>query len=57
MRIGVDAADEGTFEAGKWKSLKRLNGDETHASTWDGTGAKLADDKVSIQKISFYRYK
>jgi Domain of unknown function (DUF5597)/Beta-galactosidase len=57
MRMGVDAADEGDFENGKWVSKRRLNGDEVHASTWDGTGPKLPGDKVSIQKISFYRYK
>jgi Domain of unknown function (DUF5597)/Beta-galactosidase len=56
-RIGVDATDEGIYEKGKWVSKRRLNGDEVHASTWDGTGAKLSGDKVSIQKISLYRYK
>jgi hypothetical protein len=55
-RIGVLAVDEGTFENGKWIAQRRLNGDETHASTWDGTGNKLPADKVSIQKISLYRY-
>ncbi len=57
MRIGVLAVDDGTFEDGKWIAKRRLNGDETHASTWDGTGNKLPGNKVSIQKISLYRYK
>ena len=57
MRIGVDAVDEGTFKSGKWVSERRLNGDEVHASTWSGTGLKLPNNKVSIQKISIYRYK
>jgi Domain of unknown function (DUF5597)/Beta-galactosidase len=56
-RIGVLAVDEGTFEDGKWIAERRLNGDETHASTWDGTGNKLPADKISIQKISLYSYK
>jgi hypothetical protein len=57
MRIGVDATDEGIFENKKWISKRRLNGDEVHASTWDGTGNKLPADKVSIQKISLYQFK
>jgi beta-galactosidase GanA len=57
MRIGADAVDEGTFKNGKWITERRLNGDEVHASTWSGTGPKLPGDKVSIQKISLYRYK
>ena len=55
-RIGILAVDEGTFENGKWIAQRRLNGDETHASTWDGTGNKLPADKISIQKISLYKY-
>ena len=57
LRVAVDAVDEGTFEDGKWIPLRRLNGDEVHASTWSGSGLKLPDDKVSIQRISLYRYK
>jgi hypothetical protein len=57
MRLGVNAVDEGTFENGKWISERRLNGDETHASTSSGTGLKLSSNRVSIQRISLYRYK
>jgi hypothetical protein len=57
MRVAVDAVDEGTFKDGKWISERRLNGDEVHASTWSGTGLRLPGHKVSIQKISLYRYK
>lgn len=57
MRVAIDAVDEGIFKDGVWLPEKRLNGDETHASTWDGTGLKLGDRKASIQKISLYRYK
>lgn len=57
MRVAVDAVDEGTFSEGKWTTERRLNGDEVHASTWDGTGLILPDNRISIQRISLYRYK
>lgn len=57
MRVAVDAVDEGTFKDGKWVSERRLNGDEVNASTWSGTGLTFPNQKVSIQKISLYRYK
>jgi beta-galactosidase GanA len=56
LHIGVTAVDEGTFENGKWIAQRRLNGDEVHASTWDGTGNKLPENKFSIQKISLYHF-
>jgi hypothetical protein len=57
MHVGIETVNEGIFIDEKWVPLKRLNGDEVHASTWSGTGLKLPDDKVSIQKISLYLYK
>jgi hypothetical protein len=57
MHVGIDVVDEGIFNGEKWVPLKRLNGDEVHASTWSGTGLKFPDDKVSIQRISLYLYK
>jgi hypothetical protein len=57
IRIAVDKVDEGTFINGKWVSKRRLNGDETHASTFSGTGLKLPGNKVSIQKITLYSYR
>jgi Domain of unknown function (DUF5597)/Beta-galactosidase len=57
IRIGLDIVDDGTFKDGEFVPERRLNGDETHASTWSGTGLKLPDNKVSIQKVSLYRYK
>ncbi len=56
-RLGVDKVDEGIFGNGKWIPERRLNGDEVHASTWSGTGLKLPGNKVSIQRITIYRYK
>jgi hypothetical protein len=57
FRIAVDKVDEGIFENGKWIPKRRLNGDEVHASTWSGSGLKLPSNKVSIQRISIYKYK
>jgi hypothetical protein len=57
MRVAIDAVYEGTFENGKWVAERRLNGDEVHASTWDGTGLKFPGNRPAIQKISLYHYK
>jgi beta-galactosidase GanA len=57
MRVAVDKVDDGTFEGSQWIPKRRLNGDEVHASTSDGTGLKLRANKVGIQKISLYQYK
>ena len=57
FRIAVEKVDEGTFVNGEWIAKRRLNGDEVHASTWSGTGLKLPSNKVSIQRISIYKYK
>ncbi|MEO6548777.1 MAG: DUF5597 domain-containing protein [Ferruginibacter sp.] len=57
LHIGIDRVDEGVYEKEKWIPKRRLNGDETHASTWDGTGIKLVSEAVAIQKVSFYNFK
>ncbi len=57
MRIALDKVDEGTFKAGSWMAERRLNGDETHASTYDGTGLRFPQGKVSVQKVSLYKYR
>jgi hypothetical protein len=57
MRVALDVVDEGTFEGRKWVSERRINGDETHASTWDGNGLRFPPQNVGIQKISLYLYK
>ena len=57
QRIGVLSADEGIFKGDQWIAHRRLNGDETHASTWDGTGNKMPADKPGIQKIILYHYR
>ena len=57
MRVALDLVDEGSFKNGSWVSERRLNGDETHASTWSGTGLKLPSQKTTIQKVTLYHYK
>ncbi|MDH6316166.1 hypothetical protein M2457_001905 [Parabacteroides sp. PF5-13] len=53
--VGVDQVYEGVFKNGQWVPGRLLNGDETHCSTFSGTGLKMP--VASIQKISLYRYK
>ena len=57
QRIGVLSADEGFFRGNQWIATRRINGDETHASTWDGTGNKMPADKPGLQKIILYHYR
>jgi len=56
-RVALDIVDEGTFINGKWIPERRLNGDETHASTFDGAGLRLPEERVAIQKVSLYKYR
>jgi hypothetical protein len=51
----VDNVYEGEYRDGEWIPGRLLNGDETHCSTFSGTGLKMPG--MSIQKISLYRYK
>jgi hypothetical protein len=57
LRAAVNAVDERTFKVGKWISKIGLNEDEVLAGTSSGTGVKLPSNHISVQKISFYRYK
>lgn len=57
FRPGINSVDEGIFKDGIWTLLRRLNGDETHASTWSGTVIRLPRDTYGIQKISIYKYR
>jgi hypothetical protein len=53
--IGIDKVYEGVFKNGIWTPGRLLNGDETHCSTFSGTGLKMPG--LSIQRITLYRYK
>jgi hypothetical protein len=54
--VGIDFVDEGTFEKGRWVPGRRLNGDEVHTSTFDGTGLRLPGLQPVIQRVKLYRY-
>jgi hypothetical protein len=56
MHAGILTDDEGIFKDGEWQPQRRLNGDETHASTYDGTGVRLTE-VVNIQRVTLYNYK
>ena len=49
---GIDKSWEGTFEDGKWKPGRLLNGDQTH----QGRLVRLPLGKFSIQRTTLYRY-
>lgn len=57
MHVALEAVDEGSFRDGKWINERRLNGDEIHTSLFTGTGLRIPDRKVSIQKVTLYQYK
>lgn len=53
-RVGIDVAEEGTFDAdGKWRPGRRLNGDQTH----QGRHIRLPPGEPQIQRVTFYRYR
>ncbi|NCD09552.1 MAG: glycoside hydrolase family 42 [Negativicutes bacterium] len=53
--VAVDNVYEGVYSNGEWIPGRLLNGDETHCSTFSGTGLKMPG--MSIQKITLYRYR
>jgi hypothetical protein len=52
--VALDRVEEGIFTDGKWTVTRVLNGDETHCSTFSGTGLKMPG--MTIQKVKLYRY-
>ncbi|NLO02605.1 MAG: DUF5597 domain-containing protein, partial [Bacteroidales bacterium] len=52
--VGVGTVYEGLFENGRWIQGRVLNGDQTHASIFTGTGLKI--NTLGIQRITLYRY-
>jgi hypothetical protein len=56
MRTAINTVDEGLFKEREWIPKRRLNGDETHASTYDGTGVRLTHE-INIQRVTLYNYK
>jgi hypothetical protein len=56
--LGVNTGNISSVSAeGKPVPRRRLNGDEVHTSTFDGTGLRLTGPGVSIQRVKLYRYR
>ncbi|WP_089377547.1 GH35 family beta-galactosidase [Lutibacter flavus] len=52
-KAGILKADEGIFENNKWKTIRHLNGDQTH----QGRHIRIPFGEYSIQKFKLYTYK
>lgn len=50
--VGILKTEEGRFENGKWKVIRRLNGDQTH----QGRHIRIFLDDYSIQRFELYNY-
>lgn len=51
--VGIEHAAEGTYEQGRWKPGRWLNGDQTH----QGRHINLPGDGYTIQRVKLYRYR
>lgn len=51
-QVGLEAVEEGYFQAGRWTATRRLNGDQTH----QGRHVRLPPGDYTIQKMRLYRY-
>ncbi len=51
--VGILKIDEGTFENKTWKTLRHLNGDQTH----QGRHLRIAVGDYEIQQLQLYLYK
>ena len=50
---GILSADEGRFVKGRWQTIRRLNGDQTH----QGRHIRLEPNDFSIQRVKLYRHR
>ena len=50
---GILRADEGTYNKGKWKSNRRMNGDQDH----QGRHIRIPTGEWNIQRVKLYQYK
>lgn len=51
-RVGILKNEEGSFENGKWKVVRHLNGDQTH----QGRHIRINHGDYSIQRLELYEY-
>jgi beta-galactosidase GanA len=52
IKAGISSVDAGIFEKGEWKSIQRLNGDQTH----QGRHVRLPNTSFSILRLYLYQY-
>lgn len=52
LNVGILKVDEGRFYEKKWKTLRHLNGDQTH----QGRHINIGTNQYAIQKIKLYNY-
>jgi beta-galactosidase GanA len=52
-QVGFEKLTEGTYENGRWKEGRWLNGDESH----QGRHVRLEGDAFTIQRVKLYRYR
>lgn len=50
--VGIETIDEGTFENGIWKPVRKLNGDQSH----QGRHLRIETDEPGIQYLKLYKY-
>jgi hypothetical protein len=50
--VGINCIDEGSFENGFWKPVRRLNGDQSH----QGRHLRIPTDEPGIQFLKLYKY-
>lgn len=50
--VGIETIDEGTFESGIWKPVRKLNGDQSH----QGRHLRIETDEPGIQYLKLYKY-
>jgi hypothetical protein len=52
LNVGILKTDEGSFENNNWKTLRHLNGDETH----QGRHIRISEGTYGIQRVKLYTY-
>jgi beta-galactosidase GanA len=53
QQAGLLSVEEGRYEAGEWRHLRWLNGDQTH----QGRHVRLEPGRFTLQRVKLYRYR
>jgi len=51
--LGILQCEEGRYEAGEWRHIRWLNGDQTH----QGRHVRLEPGRFTLQRVKLYRYR